>query len=98
MNDENHVTIELQSSEGTEQIKIDRDTFLKIAIKAFEQNKGIEELIIEMLREVVDEELDEDAKQELDELADEACPNCGETLKDQWSGVSCSKCKYWFCF
>lgn len=27
-----------------------------------------------------------------------SCPECGEELFNDWSGVKCSKCEYWHCY
>jgi len=26
------------------------------------------------------------------------CPECGEPMKDKWSGIECTSCPYWFCY
>jgi exosome complex RNA-binding protein Csl4 len=26
------------------------------------------------------------------------CPECGEPLIEEWSGVKCCNCDYWFCY
>lgn len=43
-------------------------------------------------------EFDEDESIDHDEYFEDECPDCGEVLVAQLSGVKCKCCGYWFCY
>lgn len=38
------------------------------------------------------------SEKDKDDSFDEKCPECGSKIITLWSGVKCSKCKWWFCY
>lgn len=98
-----YIDIELKFDDGTsETIEIEREIFAELVLDAFQQGKTVQEHFIDILeREIdrVENEVDvEDIIEEMDAKIDEECPNCGSILRDEWNGMVCKDCKYWFCF
>jgi Zn finger protein HypA/HybF involved in hydrogenase expression len=69
-----------------ELVPIEREIFAKITLEAFNQNKSVNELILEIIKEELN--IDSGIK----------CPNCGDDLKDNSPLVVCEKCDRLNCF
>ena len=57
-------------------------------------DNGIDSLCFECENKIYQIETSWENKDDLNNY----CPECGSIIEEQWSGIKCSVCNYWFCY